>query len=222
MIASASEERTCTDAGRHRKETTMATAFHTVMFVSRHKDNEEQSIENFRPRCEQHVAKLEVESLDTLAATARDKFGAMFDRFVSEGIDGETSRMYVTLNGADSDRCLKELAIAVLQDKIADVTKVNATLVSIVARPEMATTKRWLFDADCDIETARIFADRVDERLAARYGADSPNAKCSILRSKNNFAIVTNARFDARGILDGFPDIELKREASLFCEARTK
>ena len=130
--------------------------------------------------------------------------------------------MYVTLNGADSDRCLKELAIAVLQDKISDVTKVNATLVSIVARPEMAATKRWLFDADCDIETARIFADRVDERLAARYGADSPNAKCSILRSKNNFAIVTNARFDARGILDGFPDIELKREASLFCDAKTK
>ena len=200
----------------------MATEFHTVMFVSRHKDNEEQGIENFRPRCEQHVAKLEVESLDTLAATARDKFGAMFDRFVSDGVDGETSRMYVTLNGADSDRCLKELAIAVLQDKISDVTKVNATLVSIVARPEMAATKRWLFDADCDIETARIFADRVDERLAARYGVDSPNAKCSILRSKNNFAIVTNARFDARGILDGFPDIELKQEASLFCDAKTK
>lgn len=198
----------------------MTTEFHTLMFVSRNKDNE--GIDGFRPRCEQHVVKLDVESVDTLAAAARDKFDEMFDRFVNEGVDGETSRMYVTLNGADSDRCLKELAIAVLQDKIADVTKVNSTLVSIVARPEMAMTKRWLFDADCDVATARIFADRVDDRLAARYGEDSPNARCSILPSKNNFAIVTNARFDARGVLDGFPDIELKREASLFCEARTK
>ena len=98
----------------------------------------------------------------------------------------------------------------------------NATLVSIVARPAMAATKRWLFDADCDEETARAFAKLVDERLAARYGADSPNARCHVLPSKNNFAIVTDARFDTRGLLDGFPDIELKHEASLFCEARTK
>lgn len=200
----------------------MTTEFHTVRFVSRNKDN--AGIEGFRQRCEQHVAKLDVESLDTLADAACAKFGRMFDHFVADGVDGETSRMYVTLNCADSDRCLNELAIVILQDRIVDVTHVDTVLAAIVARSDMALTKRWLFDADCDAGTARVFAECVDERLAARYGKDSPNAKCSIRRSKSNFAIVTNARFDTRGIHDSFPDIELKRagEALLFCDAKTK
>lgn len=198
----------------------MTNEFHTVIFTSRPKDNKD--VAGFHARGEQHVARLEFATLGHLADVTVARFGDMFERFANAGVAGETSRLYVTLNGADSDRCLKELALEIMQDKVSSVTKVNAAVASLVARPDMSATKRWLFDADCDEKTARKFAKRVDEELAKRYGADSPLAKCYMFPSKSNFAVCTNARFDTRKLLAEFPDVELKKEASLFCMAITK
>lgn len=62
-----------------------------VLFTSRNKDN--RHVENFKERRESFVTTLSADEL-------QDRF----DRFVQSGVDGEMSRMYISINPRSNEK----------------------------------------------------------------------------------------------------------------------
>ena len=64
-----------------------------VLFTSRNKDN--RHVENFKERRESFVTTLSADS-----EALKDRF----DRFVQSGVDGEMSRMYISINPRSNEK----------------------------------------------------------------------------------------------------------------------
>lgn len=184
-----------------------------AFFVSRNKDN--QNVVRFKERKETHFCK-DVYEL-------KEKF----DKFVNEGQEGETSRLYVSVNDRDEDKARKALVCALVMEDVP-LEKVKTKAVSLAMKPENAATKKWLFDFDCDNEEELL---AFTTALTWREGAPTTTVEM-VRKTKNGYAVVVAHGFDTRGFLDEWNErlkkqnsnwgVELKRDAMLLWTWKTK
>ena len=175
--------------------------FRNVLFVSRNKDNSglNNSIyQPFKPRVKSFVARVSPFDVSSLYDE--------FETFVNEGINGEVSRLYVSVNARDEQKVHRALIHELIDKSDFDMTKIDSKIASIAMKPVNRKTSHWLFDFDRrDFDLFYNFFTEVSEQT--QILAQKPTI--------NGYALVVAHGFDTRKILKKYPMATLKRDAML-------
>lgn len=182
--------------------------FRNVLFVSRNKDNKwlnKTFYKPFKPRTKSFVAKISPFDVSSLY----DEFKA----FVNAGTNGETSRLYVSVNARDEAKVHKALIHELIDKDDFDITKIDSKIASIAMKPVNRKTSHWLFDFDRrDFNLFYKFFTEVSEQT--KILAQKP--------TMNGYALVVAHGFDTRKILQKYPMATLKRDAMLLSYWKAK
>lgn len=130
-----------------------------------------------------------------------------FIDFVNKGLDGEMSRMYVSVNTRDEDKVKREL-MHELFDNNVDLVKMESKLASLAAKSKCASEKKWMFDFDS--EDKSLLNEFVKELEVL-----SEKLKPVVYKTPNGYAVVVERGFDSRDLLNRYPFVELKRDDML-------
>ena len=179
-----------------------------VTLVSRNKDN--RDVPGFKQRNESFFTDVPFDS---------EILQKKFKRFVDEGVSGETSRMYYSINPRDTVKANRALVKFLVDNPGYDLRRVKYKQVSLAALPENATDKKWLFDFDIN-DTSEL-----NEFVGDIHDIDS-NVKVETYKTPNGYAVVTSRGFDSRKLFQdkGWDkkDVSLKRDATLCVYWETK
>lgn len=182
--------------------------FRNVLFVSRNKDNKwlnKAFYKPFKPRTKSFVARISPFDVSSLY----DEFKA----FVNAGTNGETSRLYVSVNARDEAKVHKALIHELIDKDDFDMTKIDSKIASIAMKPVNRKTSHWLFDFDRrDFNLFYKFFTEVSEQT--KILAQKP--------TMNGYALVVAHGFDTRKILQKYPMATLKRDAMLLSYWKAK
>lgn len=171
--------------------------FRNVLFVSRNKDNKWLN-DSFKPRTKSFVARVSPFDISSLQNE--------FEAFVNEGVNGEVSRLYVSVNARDEQRVHRALIHELIDKPDFDMTKIDSKIASIAMKPANRKTNHWLFDFNrTNFDLFYEFMTEVSKQT-------------KILAQKltmNGYALVVAHGFDTREILKKYPMATLKRDAML-------
>ena len=170
-----------------------------VLFVSRNKDNEH--IENFKERRKAFI---------THEPMSSENLNKEFKAFVKNGVNGEFSRMYYSINERDGEKIYHTLLHFLIDNPDFNLCSIQSKLAGIAADKANAKTKHWMFDFDVnDIYKAEEFVKDIKEI------DDTLNPR--ILSTPHAFAIIVEHGFDTRTLFEKWnEDITLKRD-DLLC-----
>jgi len=174
-----------------------------VNMVSRNKDNKD--IAGFKPR-----------ALVKFCSYNSEKIANWFKEFVNAGVDGEISRLYISINARNTDRTKKLLLYKLIDNDEFNFDKMDNLIVSCASQPECALTKRWLFDFDYndDVNLQEFIHDltKIDSEL--QFQVD---------KTPNGYAVVTEHGFDTRELLNKWGEfVTLKKDAYLCWDWKRK
>lgn len=152
------------------------------------------------------------------ALTEFKKYKKEFHKFAADGVHGEQTRLYRSVNSRNEEKIRKELIIRLLRDN-PSVTRLNRTLASVAQQVENRDESKWLFDFDVDDES--LMYDFVhDVIILSRI----PLSDIQAYKTPHGYAIVVPHRFDTRELMEEWKDydITLKRDELLFLDMVTK
>lgn len=173
-----------------------------VLFVSRNKDN--KLLVGFKERKKNFLTTKEPEELQK-----------EFNAFVNDGLVGEVSRFYISVNSRDNEKIQQSLQHYLLDNNV-DMSKIDSKIASIAAKQENALEHKWLFD--CDFKDM-LEMDRFKWEIIRKY---LPEGNFLIKETLNGYALVVHQGFDTRELLAKYPDVELKRDAMLLFDWKVK
>lgn len=171
-----------------------------AFFVSRNKDN--RNIKDFKER-----------KLPFLTSRTVEELNGKFESFVREGILGETSRFYLSVNTRSYEKTYKALLHYLIDHTETKLQSIEGKVASLASRPENRETKRFLLD--CDVEQ-----EEFDSILRCLFNTPNVNIFESY-KTPNGFGIITNG-FDTRELLEKYPNVELKRDGQKFIKEAKK
>lgn len=193
-----------------------------VLFHSRNKDN--RNVEDFHERRQSFLWYDSPEN--------RNRLMEKFDDFVRHGVDGENSRLYMSLNARDPEKVKKALIIELLEKDDIRIGRINSIAASVAARKECASEKKWLIDFDDSDEShlkeaVKDIADAIaiHSRAAGdiKNGALKAEELIHISKTKNNYSIITDVPFDTRNFTVKWGDVaEVKKDALLYITDSTR
>lgn len=186
----------------------VAKDFRNVLFVSRNKDNSwlNNSIcQPFKPRVKSFVARVSPFDVSSLYDE--------FETFANEGVNGEISRLYVSVNARDEQKVRRALMHELIDKPDFDMTKIDSKIASIAMKPANRKTSHWLFDFDRrDFDLFYDFMTEVSEQT--QILAQKP--------TMNGYALVVAHGFDTREILKKYSMATLKRDSMLLSYWKAK
>lgn len=177
---------------------------YVYLICSRNKDNKD--VPNFKGREKTILEYKENE----------DRVIKEFHRFAADGVPGEQTRLYRSVNSRNEEKIREELIIRSLRDK-PSMTKLNRTLASVAQQVENRDESKWLFDFDVDDEiTVKDFVDDI----YVQTDADYPIEKIERHKTPHGYAIVVPHGFDTRELIEKWKnyDVTLKRDGLVFLD----
>lgn len=178
---------------------------HVVFFTSRNKDN--VNVKDFKQRRKAFV---------TTHAMDSEFLKTEFQHFVETGVEGETSRMYYSVNARDNAKINKALIHYLIDNPDTNAAAIAGKMAAIAAQKECAATKHWMFDFDLP-DPAKA------EEFKQDILAIDKDVEVIIYPTKNNFAIVTNRGFDTRTLLSKWGAVVgLKKDDLLYITSGAK
>lgn len=201
-----------TDVSNYSRNTRLnLDKLNVVLFVSRNKDN--KHLETFKERKVSFVTTKDFEEIKS-----------QFQVFVNDGQVGEFSRMYVSVNPRSNSKIFKALQHLML-DQEFDLSTLPQKVASLAAKVENAygDKQHWLFDFDPveGQDTEKLVYKFIEDLLVAhdmtqtKKGQKRPPISVTLHKTPNGYAVIVNQRFDTRGLLQDYPNVELKRDALL-------
>lgn len=141
-----------------------------------------------------------------------------FENFVSNGVPGETCRMYMSVNARNEEKSKNALLLELvlhLQDKIK-LTRMEAVTASVCARKENAAERRWLFDFDInDAGSLEEFVADIENLC--------PDVKIHTYKTLHGYAVIIDHGFDTRKLFEKWTEnVALKRDDMLLVCWATK
>lgn len=179
---------------------------YVYLIRSRNKDNKD--IPNFKGRIKTILEYKENE----------DRVIKEFHRFAADGVPGEQTRLYRSVNSRNEEKIREELIIRLVRDK-PSVTKLNRTLASVAQQVENRNEDKWLFDFDVDNEL--LMYDFVYDVIIF---SGIPLSDIQADKTPHGYAIVVPHGFDTRKLMEKWKDydITLKKDELLFLDMITK
>ncbi len=175
---------------------------HIVLFKSRNKDN--KGLDGYHERQVSFVTKEPADS---------DVLRREFNAFILNGIPGEMSRMYYSVNERDEEKVRKALTHLLIDNPDINLCSLPSKLASIAAAKECAKTSRWLFDFDLnDEEAAKQFAGDISW---VTEGA----VTVSIHKTPHGYAIIASRGFDTRQLMEKWGDCVTLMKDDMHCVA---
>ena len=157
------------------------TLLRQIAFQSRAKDNKD--LKNFKVRKKfRLVTDEEFKNIEKLKED--------FNKFVEEGIVGETCRFYAAFNDIDEAVLKKALIIKLLSDDNVKLTNINSIMVSLSMTSKL-NTNRWLFDFDLKDEV--LLKEFIDD-----LGKFFKPEEIEIRETPNGFHVITDHGCDTR------------------------
>lgn len=196
----------------------MDNKYFTVMFTSRNKDNKE--LEGFKQRTKVFLHKRYLEEDLNLTYTTEGIVLGLkeeFLYFVDQGVRGETSRMYVSINPRNTDKANVDLVHYLIDNPNTSPNNVYNKLVSFASKKENALSQRWLFDIDTD--NKEEFYSVLD---SIKYYGNFNESNLTLSKTVNGYAIVVPHGFDSRKVLEEHSFVELKRDGNVLGTWETK
>ena len=176
--------------------------YHVAMFVSRNKDN--KNVENFKQR-----------SYSFLTQKYAEELKREFGNFANQGVQGEMSRFYMSVNERKIEVIRKSLLHYLIDHEDTSLTNLDKLVASLATKKGTALTQKWLFDYDWD-------EDMIDFFIGSLELEGVKNEEVSLTKTPNGYAIVTEHGFDTRQLLSHWKSVELKRDGMLFIGDMTK
>lgn len=178
------------------------TYYHTVLFKSRNKDN--KHLEGFKERSKTFLSDKPVEELVT-----------KFERFADEGVEGELSRFYRSVNSRDIKKANTKLVHYLIDNPDFPPHKLQTKLVSLASEKNCAVENKWLFDYDYDENgTIQEFVKDVSTHV--------DESKIRIHPTVSGFSVTVNQGFDTRELLKKWENVSLHRDGQLLLDYRNK
>ena len=173
---------------------------YVYLIRSRNKDNKD--VLNFKERIKTILEYKENE----------DRVIKEFHKFAADGVPGEKTRLYRSVNSRNEEKIREEFIIRLLRDK-PSMTKLNRTLASVAQQVENRDESKWLFDFDVDDE------EKVDDFINDIYFC-SGIENHELHKTPNGYAIIVPHGFDIRELVEKWKDydITLKRDELLFLD----
>lgn len=173
---------------------------YVYLIRSRNKDNKD--IPNFKERAKTILEYKENE----------DRVIKEFHKFAADGVPGERTRLYRSVNSRNEEKIREELIIRLLRDK-PSMTKLNHTLASVAQQVENRDESKWLFDFDVNDE------EKVDDFIDDIYFY-SGIENHELHKTPHGYAIIVPHGFDIRELVKKWKDydITLKRDELLFLD----
>lgn len=184
-----------------------------VLFRSRNKDN--KGVEGFKERKKSMFCRFNL-----------DKIKRKFDYFVSEGVDGEMSRCYISVNARDPEIVKKKLLHELIDADKFEFEYLMSKVAGIAALKECAAEKKWMFDFDWDDAVqAYKFIDDV-HMYAEMCNKNEKLIKTELHKTPHGYAVICNQGFDTRELLANWNRdaeiVTLKRDDLLCFDWRKK
>lgn len=178
---------------------------YVYLIRSRNKDNKD--VPNFKQRVKTILEYKENE----------DKVIEDFKSFAAEGVPGEQTRLYRSVNSRNEEKIRKEFVIRLLRDK-PSMTRLNRTLASVAQQVQNRDESKWLFDFDVD--NRKLAADFLSD---INYFSGIKIIDMNCHKTPHGFAIVVPHGFDTRGLMEKWKDydITLKKDELLFLDMIT-
>lgn len=172
---------------------------YVYLMRSRNKDNKD--IPNFKERTKMILEYKQNE----------DRIIKEFKNFANEGIQGEQTRLYRSVNSRNEDKIREDLIIRLLRDR-PSMTRLNRVLASVSQQSCNRDESKWLFDFD-----------EKDEQLLNEFICDIP-VDTQSYETPHGYAIVCEHGFDTRKLMEKWKDydITLKKDELLFLSMITK
>lgn len=180
---------------------TKSDVLYACLFVSRNKDN--VSVEDFKER---RVA--------FLTTKRPEELNKKFQSFRKEGLPGEMSRFYYSVNAISNQKTFKALLKHMIDEEF-NLAAIMSIATSHGMKSENAATKRWMFDVDGTKEQLDAFL--VDLQ---HYMQNNPSGKVDqfeVHKTPNGFAVIVESGFyGVEKLLEKYKDfVELKRNGQL-------
>lgn len=177
---------------------------YVYLIRSRNKDNKD--ISNFKERAKTILEYKENE----------DRVIKEFHRFAADGVPGEQTRLYRSVNSRNEEKIREELIIRLLRDK-PSMTKLNRTLASVAQQVENRNESKWLFDFDVDDE------EKVDDFIDDIYFY-SEIENHELHKTPHGYAIIIPRGFDTRELMKKWKDydISIHKDRLLFLDMIAK
>lgn len=177
---------------------------YVYLICSRNKDNKD--VPNFKKRSKTILEYKQNE----------EKVFDEFYRFSADGVPGEQTRLYRSVNSRNEEKIREELIIRLLRDK-PSMTTLNRTLASVAQQVENRDESKWLFDFDVDDE------EKVDDFIDDIYFY-SGIENHELHKTPHGYAIIVPHGFDIRELVKKWKDydVTLKRDELLFLDMITK
>ena len=192
-----------------------------VVFTSRNKDN--KHLDHFKERTKSFVTRKSVVDLKKA-----------FISFVKEGISGEMSRFYISINDRSNERTLKALQHTLIDGNI-DASKLTAKVAALASLKENMydrSSEKWLFDFDPidgkDLEESlQEFLHDLEEAYYTGHPKQNNQTRHESIeiesfKTPNGYAVIVDKRFYVNDLLSKWTNVECKKDGLLCFDWATK
>lgn len=184
---------------------------YVYLMCSRNKDNKD--IPNFKKRTKTILEYKENE----------DKVIEVFKSFAAEGVPGEQTRLYRSVNSRNEEKIREEFIIRLLKDK-PSMTQLNRTLASVAQQVQNRDESKWLFDFDVDDDKlTEDFKKDIKKFAYNNSGIFFYDYEIEVHKTPHGYAIVVPHGFGIRELVEKWKDydVTLKRDGLLFLDMIT-
>lgn len=186
---------------------------HVVLFVSRNKDNIRESgfVKDFKERRKAFITDEPINS---------ERLKKKFNDFVEEGVDGETSRFYYSVNARYVPFIRKKLLHFLIDNPNFNLSCLSGKVAGLAAESDCAAEKRWLFDFD--IKDKDVLKEFLKE--LSKYAGTDVNVDV-VKPTPHGYAVVTSRGFDSRKLCSDKRwegEVSCKKDDMLYVESKTK
>lgn len=192
-----------------------------VVFTSRNKDN--KHLDHFKERTKSFVTKKSVIELRK-----------SFISFVREGIAGEMSRFYASINDRSNEKTLKALQHTLIDGNV-DASKLTAKIAALASLKENMfdrSSEKWLFDFDPiegkDLEESlQEFLHDLEDAYYKGHPKQCNQARHDSIeiesfKTPNGYAVIVDKRFYVNDLLSKWSNAECKKDGLLCIDWATK
>ena len=177
---------------------------YVVLYVSRSKDNKD--LPSFVERRKSFICTPDM----------IEHYEEAFKTFVNDGLPGELSRMYISVNTRHMPTIRKQLMHFLIDDDTFNLCAIQSKIAGIAAQKECAAERKWLIDFDSIDNNALLemttWLSNLDNTLETQT-----------YRTPNGYAVIVNHGFDLREFTERYNDVAtIKRDDMLCLEWKTK